>query len=111
MPTSCFLYCYNTIAIDLRGRGNSVKTVPNVAPDFYNYTNASMANDVHVILQTLGIKGPLVMVGSVSGGFVVLKYFEMFNSDPNLYISKAAFLIQALALLPFLIALFYLLAQ
>ena len=32
------------------------------------------------------------MVGSVSGGFVVLKYFEMFNSDPNLYISKAAFL-------------------
>jgi len=109
-PTIVFLHClecsgftfvaqqqalsaagYSTIALDLRGRGNSV---PKTDPSTFAYTNQAMANDVHTVLVKLGIQGPIIMVGSVSGGYVVLKYFELFSTpssslyDPNRTLSK-----------------------
>lgn len=67
---------YSTLAIDMRGRGNSTQTDPST----FNYTNQALANDIHSVLVALGIQGPLIMIGSVSGGYPVLKYFELFSS-------------------------------
>ncbi len=93
-PTIIFLHCletnhrdflcqqqafsalgYNTLAIDLRGRGDSSKTDPLT----FAYTNQAMANDLHSLLISLGIQGPLILVASVSGGYTALKYFQLFS--------------------------------
>lgn len=93
-PTIIFLHCletnhrdflcqqqyfsglgYNTLAIDLRGRGDSSKTDPLT----FAYTNQAMANDLHSILVSLGWEGPFIIVGSVSGGYTALKYFQLFS--------------------------------
>lgn len=70
---------YSTLALDMRGRGNSTKTDPS---SFF-YTNQALANDIHSVLVALGIQGPIIFVGAVSGGYPVLKYFELFSTPTS----------------------------
>jgi pimeloyl-ACP methyl ester carboxylesterase len=83
---------YRTLAIDLRGRGKSSKT------NLGDITNQAMAYDLNTVLRQLDIKGPLIVIGNVSGGFVALKYFELFSTstsalfDPERTVSKLVFI-------------------
>lgn len=70
---------YCTLALDMRGRGNSTQTDPST----FFYTNQALANDIHGVLVALGIQGPLIFVGSVSGGYPVLKYWELFSTPTS----------------------------
>jgi pimeloyl-ACP methyl ester carboxylesterase len=70
---------YSTLALDMRGRGNSTKTDPAT----FFYTNQALANDIHGVLVALGIQGPIIFVGAVSGGYPVLKYFELFSTPSS----------------------------
>jgi pimeloyl-ACP methyl ester carboxylesterase len=70
---------YCTLAIDMRGRGQSVKTDPAT----FFYTNQALANDIHSVLVALNIEGPIIMVGAVSGGYPVIKYFELFSTPSS----------------------------
>lgn len=72
---------YSTLALDMRGRGKSVKTDPAT----FFYTNQALANDIHSVLVALEIEGPIIMIGAVSGGYPVIKYFEMFSTPTSPY--------------------------
>ena len=75
---------YFTVSFDLRGSGDSSKTLAAPAPGAtFNYTNQALAYDMHTLLKNLGVTGPLIFVGAVSGGYVILKYLELYNNPES----------------------------
>jgi pimeloyl-ACP methyl ester carboxylesterase len=67
---------FRVVALDLRGHGNSSKTLTG-------HTIAQYARDVRAIVERLDLRG-FILVGWSLGGPVVLSYYEQFNTDGRL---------------------------
>jgi non-heme chloroperoxidase len=67
---------FRVVALDLRGHGNSSKTLTG-------HTIAQYARDVRAIVERLDLRG-FTLVGWSLGGPVVLSYYEQFNTDGRL---------------------------
>ncbi len=64
---------FRVVTIDLRGHGNSCKTLSG-------HTMAQYARDVRALIEHLGLE-ETVLVGWSLGGRVVLSYYEQYGSD------------------------------
>ena len=79
---------YYTVALDLRGAGRSTKTPTNgvnatipAAPHQINYSMQVLAQDVHAVLQDLGVTGKVILVGHSMGSGIAIKYNSLYASS------------------------------
>ncbi len=83
--------CYYTIAMDLRGNGRSTKTPGDSEEGGIHYTLELNATDVHVLLQTLGITGDIILVGHSIGGAYAMKYTLLYPDEVSRLIVTGTF--------------------
>jgi pimeloyl-ACP methyl ester carboxylesterase len=76
--------CYPTLALDLRGFGNSSKTPATLpgtlpAPGQINYTLQVFADDLRAVLTALGLTNNLILVGHSIGVSIALNYIVTYG--------------------------------